>query len=416
MSRPAWEMSDVIARFGEPLRQSGHVGAWQKKTLTDLGQCRTALLGGHVDACTGCGQLRVSYNSCRNRNCPKCQSLEREAWILGREADLLPVVYYHVVFTMPSELNALCQRNPRFMYDTLFDSAWATLQKFAADPKWLGAQTGATMVLHTWGQNLSLHPHVHCIVPGGGLGAHGQWQKNRAPGDRFLYPVKAMWRVYRAIFMKKLCAALESGELVLPESEPEFYDPQAYRAWKNARYAKPWVVYAKRPFGGPKQVIGYLGRYTHKTAISNHRLLEVTETTVRFSYKDYRSEGKKKEMTLAGEEFLRRFTQHFPPKGFRRMRHYGILSNAQKGKALAACRQSLNPGQVVTPKKTRPELRAAALVKLLDGRPTNWCACCKTPTMVRIGVVPPQIRPLINGARAPPSSMPHLQPATDWMN
>ena len=414
MSRPMWEMADVIARFGEPLRQSGHVGAWQKKTLTDLGQCRTALLGGHVDACTGCGQLRVSYNSCRNRNCPKCQSLEREAWILGREADLLPVVYYHVVFTIPSELNGLCLRNPRFMYGTLFDSAWATLQKFAADPKWLGAQTGATMVLHTWGQNLSLHPHVHCIVPGGGLDAQGCWQKSRAGGDRFLYPVKAMWRVYRAIFMKKLCAALELGELVLPESEPEFYDPKAYPAWKNARYAQPWVVYAKRPFGGPKQVIEYLGRYTHKTAISNHRLLEVTDTAVRFSYKDYRSEGKRKEMALDGVEFLRRFTMHFPPKGFRRMRHCGILSNAQKGKALAACRQSLAPNEVAVLKKTRQELRAAALVKLLDGRPTNWCACCKTPTMVRIGVVPPQSLPFICRARAPPGPMPHWQPATDW--
>jgi hypothetical protein len=211
-----------------------YVAAWQKKTLTDLAQCRTALLGGHIDACMGCGQVRVSYNSCRNRNCPKCQSLEREAWILGREADLLPVVYYHVVFTMPSELNGLCLRNPRFMYDTLFDSAWATLQKFAADPKWLGAQSGATMVLHTWGQNLSLHPHVHCIVPGGGLDAQGQWQKGRAGSDQFLYPVKAMWRVYRAIFMKKLCTALELGELVIPELEPEFYDLRAYSAWKNA--------------------------------------------------------------------------------------------------------------------------------------------------------------------------------------
>lgn len=354
------------------------------------------------------------YNSCRNRNCPKCQSLEREAWVLGREADLLPVAYYHAVFTVPSELKGLCLRNPRFMYGTLFDSAWATLQKFAADPKWLGAQTGATMVLHTWGQNLSLHPHVHCIVPGGGLGAQGRWLKSRAGSERFLYPVKAMRRVYRAIFMKNLCATLESGELVLPESGPEFYDPRAYSAWKNARYAKPWVVYAKRPFGGPKQVIGYLGRYTHKTAISNHRLLEVTDTAVRFSYKDYRSDGKKKEMMLAGEEFLRRFTLHFPPKGFRRMRHYGILSNAQKGKALAACRQSLSLGEVVAPQKTRQELRSAALAKLLGGRPPNWCACCKTPTMVRIGVVPPQIRPSINGARAPPGAMPHWQPATGW--
>ena len=271
-------------------------------------------------------------------------------------------------------------------------------------------------MLHTWGQKLRLHPNVHCIVPGGGLGAQGCWQKSRAGGDRFLCPVKAIWRVYRAIFMKKLCGALESGELVLPESEPEFYDPRAYSAWKNARYTKPWVVYAKRPFGGPKQVIEYLGRYTHKTAISNHRLLEVTDTSVRFSYKDYRSEGKKKEMTLDGVEFLRRFTMHFPPKGFRRMRHYGILSNAQKGKSLAACRQSLAPGEADVPKKTRRELRAAALVKLLDGRPANWCACCKSPTMVRTGIVPPQSLPLIYRARAPPGPMPHWQPTTDWTN
>jgi Putative transposase/Transposase zinc-binding domain len=399
MSRPKWEIADVIALFGEKLRESGQVNAWQKKTLTDLGQCRTALLGGHVDACTDCGTLKISFNSCRNRNCPKCQSLEREAWILGREGDLLPVTYYHLVFTLPSQLNGLCLHNPRFMYDALFDSAWATLQRFAADPKWLGAKTGATMVLHTWGQNLSLHPHVHCIVPAGGLNAAQKWARARAAGGKFLYPVHAMWRVYRAIFLKKMCAALEAGTLVLPHEEKAFCDPSSYRKWKNALYTKPWVVYAKRPFGGPKQVIEYLGRYTHKTAISNHRLLEVSQAGVRFSYKDYRAEGKKKEMTLEGEEFLRRFTLHFPPKGFRRMRHYGILSNAQKGHALAAIRADLTPDQPAAPKPTRRELRAAALTKLLDGRPANWCHCCKTATMVRIGLVQPQ-------ARAPPNALP----------
>ena len=398
MSRPKWEMADIIALFGQKLRESGQINAWQKKTLTDLQQCRTAILGGHVDACTSCGTTKISFNSCRNRNCPKCQSLEREAWILGRENDLLPVVYYHVVFTMPSELHGLCLRNPRFMYDLLFESAWATLQKFAADPKWLGAKTGATMVLHTWGQQLGLHPHVHCIVPGGGLTTAQKWQKSRAAGDKFLYPIHAMWRVFRAIFLKNLWVRLEAGELVLPE-EMAFETPKSYKNWKNTLYEKPWVVYAKRPFGGPKQVIEYLGRYTHKTAISNHRLLEITDMEVRFSYKNYRLEGKKAEMTLAGEEFLRRFALHFPPKGFRRMRHFGILSNAHKGRALAAIRADLTPNQPAEPRRTRKEIRAAALVKLLDGHPQNGCACCKKPTMQRVGLVPPQ-------ARAPPGTLP----------
>jgi len=285
------------------------------------------------------------------------------------------------------------------MYDTLFDSAWATLQQFAADPKWLGAKTGATMVLHTWGQNLSLHPHVHCIVPGGGLDSTQKWRKARAAGDKFLFPVHAMWRVYRAIFMKKMCAALEAGALALPGTATAFQSPRAYQKWKNALYTKPWVVYAKQPFGGPKQVIEYLGRYTHKTAISNHRILDVSQQGVRFAYKDYRAEGRKKEMILEGEEFLRRFALHFPPKGFRRMRHYGILSNVHKRAALAAIRADLAPDQPAEPKRARKELRAAALVKLLDGRPTNWCPCCKTATMVRIGVVPPQ-------ARDPPNALP----------
>ena len=347
--------------------------------------------------------MRVSYNSCRNRNCPKCQALERESWILGRESDLLPVVYYHVVFTIPSELNGMCLHNPRFMYDTLFEGAWATLQKFAADPKWLGAQTGATMVLHTWGQNLSLHPHVHCIVPGGGLDNEARWQKSKGGGEKFLFPVHAMWRVFRAICLKKMCAALEVGELVVPRSETALQTVEGYRQWKNALYTRPWVVYAKRPFGGPKQVIRYLGRYTHKTAISNHRLLDVSEAGVRFSYKDYRSGGIKKEMVLGGEEFLRRFSMHFPPKGFRRMRHCGILSNALKARALAACRASLSPGKPVAQKRDRKAARQAALARVLQGRPLNWCPCCKAATMVRIGAVPPQ-------ARAPPGAVPHWKP------
>lgn len=403
---PKWEVSDIIGRFGAGLRASGHVNGWQKKVLTALEHCRTAALGGHVDACTDCGTLRISYNSCRDSNCPKCQSLERECWVMAREAELLPVVYCHAVFTLPADWNGLCLRNPRFVYDALFESAWETLQKFAADPKWLGAKGGATMVLHSWGQNLGLHPHVHAIVPGGGLTTAGQWAKTRGGGDKFLYPAKAMSKVFRAIFMKKACGALEAGLLALPPGEAQFQSPAVYRAWRNGLYQKPWVVYAKRPFGGPKQVIEYLGRYTHKTAISNHRILEVTDTRVRFAYKDYRAEGKRKEMTLAGEEFLRRFCLHIRPKGFRRMRHYGILSNAVKTRALAACRRSLRPNEPPKPKKDKKQLRQAALQRLWQGRDPKRCPCCKAGEMLRIGLVPPQ-------ARAPPAAMPHWTPVVN---
>lgn len=397
-ARPAFGVSDVVRIFGEKFRQRQGLSAVQKRALTDVGQCRTAVLGGHVDACDGCGTLRISYNSCRNRHCPKCQNVEREAWILGREEDLLPVAYYHVVFTIPLEINDLCQHNPRFLYDSLFESAWQTLRQFAADAKWSGAKTGATMVLHTWGQNLSLHPHVHAIVPAGGLSEGGVWKKCRATrDDKFLFPVRAMSKVFRAVFLKKICPKIESGELVLPAVAGEFDTPARYRRWRNELYRKPWAVYAKRPFGGPKQVIEYLGRYTHKSAISNHRLLEVSESGVRFSYKDYRTEGRKKEMTLAGEEFLRRWCLHVLPGGFRRVRHYGILSNALKTRALEACRKAIEPEKEPVPraKKARSELRALARQKLLGGCNPDLCGVCKSGRMVRIGIVP-------RGARDPP--------------
>ncbi len=285
-----------------------------------------------------------------------------------------------------------CLHNPLFLYDALFESVWEALQKFAADRKWLAAKSGAKMALHTWGQNLMLHLHVHAIVPGGGLTKEGHWTKTKGGGDKFLYPVKALSKVFRAIFVKKVCGALEAGLLVLPPGEVQFQGPAAYRAWRNSLYQKPWVVYAKRPFGGPKQVIEYLGRYTHRTAISNHLILAVTDTNVRFAYKDYRAEGRRKEMTLGGEEFLRRFCLHIRPKGFRRMRHYGILSNAAKARAVAASRRSLRPHDVPKPKKEKKQLREAALQRPWQGRDPNLCPCCKTGTMLYIGLVPPRRR------------------------
>ena len=381
------------AEIGEILR-----GCWsrldltkysyqQVRTLAALRDCRTSALGGHVDACDSCGILKISYNSCRNRHCPKCQGIEKEAWMLGREADLLPVTYFHVVFTLPHELNDLCRFDPSVLYGILFDSAWATLNQFGQDKRWLGAQTGATMILHTWGQNLSLHPHVHCIVPSGGLKKEGSWQSAKRGNEKFLYPVKAMSGVFKAIFLGKLKEKIASQTVVLP---PTFdLEKAAFKAWKNDLYSKPWVIYAKRPFGGPQQIIEYLGRYTHKVAISNHRIQSVDTEGVTFQYKDYKTGGDTKTMTLTEQEFVRRFCQHILPPKFRRLRHYGFLSNASKGKSLEKARQALGVRQQMCLDKA--QRKALARERLLGQNP-NQCRCCKTGTMQLVGFLPP-VRP-----------------------
>ena len=294
---------------------------YQEKTLRALSNCRTAALGGHVDACDGCGNLSISYNSCRNRHCPQCQGHKKEEWIHQREQDLLPCTYYHVVFTLPEELKALAVPNPNLTYKTLFESAWATLNQFGKNE---GLQLGMIGVLHTWGQNLSLHPHLHCIVPGGGINKQGKWRK-RVRTDKYLFPVKALSKVFRSKYLALLRASMDV-ETALAEK----------------LFSKKWVVYAKRPFGGPKQVIEYLGRYTHKVAISNHRIKEVTDKEVRFGYKDYRKGGEKKEMSLPNAEFVRRFSLHILPKRFVRIRHYGILSSSWKRGKLQRLQSDLN--------------------------------------------------------------------------
>lgn len=356
-------------------------------TLRALRDCRTSALGGHIDACDGCGNLKISYNSCRNRHCPQCQGFEKELWMLGREEDLLPVTYFHVVFTIPHELNDLCRFAPAAMYHLLFESAKATLQQFGQDKRWLGAQIGTTMVLHTWGQNLSSHPHVHCIVPSGGLKKEGTWQHPKKGNEQFLFPVKAMKSVYRGIFMKGLKDLIASKTINLP---PDFsLDKTIYKSWLNALYEKEWVIYAKRPFGGPKQVIEYLGRYTHKVAISNQRIKSFEDGRVTFEYKDYKDGGKKKEMQLTADEFIRRFTQHILPPKFRRLRHFGFLSNAAKGKALEKARQSLGvKGQAKMDAAARKAEALRRMVGLCHSEGTNQCQCCKEGTMVRVGIIP----------------------------
>lgn len=351
--QPEWEVADVLRHTD--IRNSRFT-IHQHKTLRALRICRTAALGGHVDACTDCGTIHISYNSCRNRHCPKCQGHKREEWIQNREAELLPCSYYHVVFTLPQELNPLAMYQPKVAYDSLFQAAWGTLAQFGATE---GLQLGMIAVLHTWGQNLSLHPHVHCIVPGGGIDKRGRWQR-QIRSNKYLFSVKAMSKVFRAKYVQKLRdKGIEDKVLI------------------ESLFQKNWVVYAKRPFGGPKQVIEYLGRYTHKVAISNHRLKEVTDKETTFSYKDYRDSGKTKEMKLRNEEFVRRFAQHILPLRFVRIRHYGILSSSWKRSKLQTLQKTLYV--------TRPELKTATRLR--------QCPCCKTGTLITIAIF---------GKRGPP--------------
>jgi hypothetical protein len=358
--RPAFEVADVINSHWKELLYSQHFNAWQSRTLDAIRRCRTASLGGHVDLCTSCSHIRISYNSCRNRHCPKCQQVQRERWIQAREAELLPTAYFHVVFTLPEALNRLCLFEPEKVYNILFSTAWSVMKSFAATPEHLGAETGMIAVLHTWGQNLSLHPHLHCIVPAGGLTKAGFWKQSRGDGD-FLFPVKSMSPVFRARFVATLRQTFKLDRV--------FYD---------ALFKTNWIVYAKQAFGGPKQVIEYLGRYTHKIAISNHRIMNITESAVTFSYKDYRQEGVKKVMTLTPTEFTRRFSLHILPKGFVRIRHYGILSSSRKLDTLPLIHEQLHSRYVP------PQHRDTEQIMLALGFNPVCCPHCNEPTMVTI--------------------------------
>jgi Putative transposase/Transposase zinc-binding domain len=302
-------------------------------------QCRTSALGGHVDQCDACGFQRVSYNSCRNRHCPKCQSLAQARWVAARQAELLPVEYFHVVFTLPEQLAMVALQNQRVVYNLLFAAVAKTLRTIAADPKHLGAEIGFLAVLHTWGQNLLHHPHLHCVVPGGGLAADKQrWLSCRRG---FFVSVKVLSRLFRRLFLEALAAASEQGKLSFHGSLEKLAEPTLFkRLLANVRRLE-WNVYAKPPFGGPEQVLDYLGRYTHRVAISNHRLIAFENGTVTFRWKDYRRGNQQRVMTLTAEEFMRRFLLHTLPRGFQRLRHFGLLSNRARAAKLAHCRQLL---------------------------------------------------------------------------
>jgi len=354
---PKYEVADILNEHWLQLQQKGNFNSWQLRTLNAIRRCRTIDLGGHIDGCTNCGQILISYNSCRNRHCPRCQGQNRINWIEAREAELLPVPYFHVVFTIPDTLNRFCLFKAKVIYDILFKTAWSVINDFGHDPKWLGAQTGMISILHTWGQALSLHPHLHCIIPAGGLTRDGRWIPSKTQG-KYLFPVTAMSKVFRARFILELAAQLPK---------------HVTQELKDELFGKDWVVYAKRPFKSVHSAIEYLGRYTHKIAISNHRLLEVSEDEVSFSYKDYREEGKKKMMTLDALEFIRRFALHILPRAFVRIRHYGILSNATKQETIPLIRSLLPEQKINKNKGPKPEYYNP-----------RKCPCCGKQTLEKL--------------------------------
>lgn len=341
MGRSTLEVADIVrAHRGayEALR-GGSLPATQSRVLDDIAHCRTAFFGGHLLRCNECGHEDISYNSCRNRHCPKCQAAARVEWLAQREKELLPVQYFHVVFTVPREIAPIALQNKKVVYDILLQTSAETLRQVAATPKYLGAEIAILSVLHTWGQNLQHHPHVHCVIPGGGIAADGShWKHCR---DGFFLPVNVLGSLFRGKFLARLRTAYDKGLLEFHHGTAELAEGSRFKQWLSALYEKNWVVYAKRPFGGPEHVLRYLANYTHRTAISNHRLVSLRDGNVSFLWKDYAHGCRRRVMTLTATEFLRRFLMHVLPKGFVRIRHYGFLANRHRSQKLELCRKLL---------------------------------------------------------------------------
>jgi hypothetical protein len=387
MLRPQWEVAEVFRRYGPDYRRThaDSLSGGQRRVMSAIERCRSAALGGHLERCDSCGHERVAYNSCRNRHCPKCQSLARAKWCKHRQAELLPVEYFHVVFTVPEPIAAVAYQNKKVVYAILFRAAGETLRTIAADPKHLGAEIGFLAVLHTWGQNLLHHPHLHCLVPGGGLapGAN-RWIACR-PG--FFLPVRVLSRLFRRLFLQYLRAAFDAGQL-------QFFSTLESLGNRNifAQYLRPlgrteWVVYAKRPFAGAEQVLDYLARYTHRVAISNNRLLNIKDGQVTFRWKDYRHHDQLKIMTLEAAEFIRRFLLHVLPDGFMRIRHYGFLGNRHRRVKIARCRELLAVAAVISLTSVVSDYRDR--YQELTGKSLYDCPACGRGHMLRVEVLAP---------------------------
>jgi len=342
MTRPPWEVADVIQRGGSRFldRYRKSLTYPQVKVLNTIARCRTAALGGHRDQCDRCGHQTISYNSCRNRHCPKCQSNARDKWLGARQQELLPAIYYHLVFSVPHRLVPLIWQNQKLLFTLLFEASAVSLLEVAADPKHLGAHIGFLSVLHTWGQILQPHPHIHCVVPGGGLSPdYERWIHSRR---NFFLPVRVLSRVFRGKFVAGLQRLFRKNKLRFFGACQPLSGQKGFAAFLRTLFRDDWVVYSKQPFGGPEHVLHYLARYTHRVAISNHRLLDVTDGEVTFRWKDYAHHNKCRKMTLTHEEFLRRFLQHVLPRGFPRIRYFGFLANRRRGLLLPLCRGLLN--------------------------------------------------------------------------
>jgi hypothetical protein len=373
MGRLALEVADIFRSHGPAWRdaQHDHLSLGQLKVMSAIEQCRTATLGGHVLCCPACDHQEIAYNSCRNRHCPKCQASAAKRWLEARQADLLPVEYYHVVFTLPAPISAIAYTNKTVIYGLLFEVAAETLRTLAADPKHLGAQIGATLVLHTWGSALTHHPHVHGIVPGGGLSLDGERWVSCKPG--FFLSVRVLSRLFRRRFVEELGKPHAAGQLQFFGEYAHLADASAFVDWLAPLKKCEWVVYAKRPFAGPEAVLAYLSRYTHRVAIANSRLIALDERGVTFRWKDYRAKGKTrhKTMTLTTDEFMRRFLLHVLPSGFHRIRHYGLLANGGRRDHLARARELLQVEPV-----NAEALRTDADVSDKAAQPTFVCPDC----------------------------------------
>ena len=384
MDRPTLTVADVFRRSGDTYRDhtTPSLSMAHRRVMAAIEQCRTAALGGHVDQCDRCGHTRVWYNSCRNRHCPSCQSLARAAWVEARTADLLDTEYFHVVFTVPQAIAEIAAQNKAVVYGILFRATAQTLRTIAADPRHLGAEIGFVAVLHTWGQTLLHHPHLHCVVPGGGLSPDGtRWIACR-PG--FFLPVRVLSRLFRRLFLTALHDAFKVGHLRFTASLQALSDAHGFAHHLQPTRATEWVVYAKPPFAGPQQVLDYVGRYTHRVAISNQRLLDMDDGHVRFRYTDYRADRSEtpQTMTLAATEFIRRFLLHVLPAGFHRMRHYGLLGNRHRTHKLARCRQLLGTTAAAPITKPSPPTDYRDRYESLTGVSLRACPVCADGHMI----------------------------------